>query len=125
MEPELIIKLDLSFDSSLFIYRSPLRCLLLFLSVIGPFIKKEKKKKTVISPLWRKSALMNCKRLDDCTLHLLISPKRFYCVPRKFRAKLRTSETRLPGEPVRKAQSRTRTFKDLFRWRALCNLLIF
>ena len=42
-EPELIIKLDLSFDSSLFTYRSPLRCLLLFLSVIsGPFIKKEK-----------------------------------------------------------------------------------
>lgn len=28
MEPELIINLDLSFDSSSFIYRSPLRCLL-------------------------------------------------------------------------------------------------
>lgn len=75
MEPESIIKVDLSFDSSLFTYRSPLRCLLLFLSIIsGPFIKKEKKT-PVTSPLWRKSALMNSKRLDDCILHLLISPK--------------------------------------------------
>lgn len=43
MEPELIIKLDLSFDSSSFTYRSPLRCLLLFLCVIsGSFINKKK-----------------------------------------------------------------------------------
>lgn len=69
-----INKVDLSFDSSLLTYRSPLRCLLFFLSVIsGPCIKKEKT--PVISPLWRKSALMNSTRLDDCILHLLISPK--------------------------------------------------
>lgn len=53
MEPELIINLDLSFDSTSFTYRSPLRCLLLFLCVIsGSFINKKKKKKHIISRFW-------------------------------------------------------------------------